>query len=152
MTKWTTDRYPHFKFCPTLAYVHLKVTPTLESEKKQLKTPTEQADWRENVSCSLEILFDWLTDKKRKGVERIIKLVVEDNEEFPCSESTIKYCLKKLKDVRYLDWRRPNMSIQTLVEANATNVIELWLYSNGYKAVLSSWTDQGGLQTLHKVR
>lgn len=79
-------------------------------------------------------------------------LVVEDNEMFPCSEMAIRNCLAKLKDVRYLDWRRPNLSIQTLEEAGARNIVELWLYSTGINAVLSSWADQGGLQTLEKLR
>ena len=99
------------------------------------------------MSRALKTLFKWLTGTK--GVKRIVMLVVEDNDSFPCSEATIRDCLEMLDEVRYLNWRRPDISVQTLREAK--NVIELWLYSTGLNAVLSGWADKGGLQTLDKV-
>ena len=143
----TKSRYLHWKFLPTLAYVHLRMTPDQDMDKNPPGTPDGRAKWRDTVSQALKILFEWLT--KTKGVKRIVMLVVEDNDLFPCSEATIRDCLRKLDEVRYLDWRRPDISVQTLREAK--NVIELWLYSTGLNAVLSGWADKGGLQTLNKV-
>ena len=144
----TTEQYPHFEFYPTLAYVGLKVTPVTDDWKRM--NPEQLAEWRTQRSSILVNLFGWL--KRTKKVKRIIKLEVEDDDELPHSESVIETCLKNLEDVRYLNWRRPNLSVQTLTRAKATNIVELWLYSTGFNAVLSSWADQSGLQTLNKVR
>ena len=143
----TTTRYLHWKFLPTLAYVHLRVTPDPDVDKEPLGTVDERGTWRDNVSLYLEILFEWLTGTK--GVKRIMMLVVEDNDAFPCSEACIRTCLAKLDEVRYLDWKRPDISVKTLRKAK--NVTELWLYSTGINAVLSSWVDTRGLRTLSKV-
>ncbi|KAI0140419.1 hypothetical protein GGR57DRAFT_509459 [Xylariaceae sp. FL1272] len=142
----TSKLYRQWKFLPALAYVHLRATPDQED-----KDPSGTADGRENwtktLSDALKSLFRWLT--KTKGVKRIVMLVVEDNDLFPCSEAAMRDCLRKLDEVRYLDWRRPDVSVPTLREAK--NVTELWLYSTGLNAVLSGWSDKGGLQTLDKV-
>jgi hypothetical protein len=145
VTTETINLYKNFKFEPTLAYVHLKVRP---KEENTPTTPEDCAEWRDMSSTGLEEVFKWLTE--RKAVKRILKLVVEDNPAFPCREETIQKCLSKLDDIRYLDWRRPNISAQSLLEAK--HVVELWLYSTGINAVLSSWGDKGGLQKLEKVR
>ncbi|KAH8648709.1 hypothetical protein BGZ61DRAFT_50889 [Ilyonectria robusta] len=145
----TRSQYARFKFLPTLAYVHLRVTPdpTLEEERIP-KTAEQQVKWQAKASEALEELFKWL--KERKKVKRVLKLVVEDNTSFPCGEATIQACLHALEDIRYLDWRRPNISVQPLQEAKM--VVELWLYSTGINAVLSGWADKGGLQTLDMLR
>jgi hypothetical protein len=124
----------------------LKVTPN-PIDKDPLATPEERAAFRDRVSKGLVKVFKWL--KETKGVKKILKLVVDDNDEFPCSEVIIRNCLEQLDDVRYLDWKRPNISAQTLLKA--PNVVELWLYSTGINAVLSSWADHGGLPQLKKV-
>ncbi|KAI1424164.1 hypothetical protein F5Y12DRAFT_464007 [Xylaria sp. FL1777] len=143
----TTDTvrfYKHWKFEPTMTYVHLKLTPNYETDG----VPENWAKWSEDSSKGLKKVFKWLTGSK--GVKRILKLVVEDNAEWPCSEEIIKSCLESLNDVRYLNWKRPNISAETLHKA--PNVVELWLYSTGINAVLSSWADEEGLRKLKKLR
>jgi hypothetical protein len=145
ITLLTKKLYTHFTFEPTLTRVHLKVTPN--PVDKDLGTAEEKAVFRDDVSKALVKVFKWLTGTK--GVKKILKLEVDDNDEFPCSEVTIRKCLEELDDVRYLNWKRPNISAQTLLKA--PNVVELWLYSTGINAVLSSWADRGGLPMLKKV-
>ncbi|KAI8274112.1 hypothetical protein K4K60_010027 [Colletotrichum sp. SAR11_57] len=148
VTYYTEEQYANFAFMPTLAHVHLKVIPEPEvDDMESLKMPKPRADWRDKSSEALEGLFKWLTDTKK--VKRILKLVVEDNEEFPCSETSVRKCLSMLQDIRYLDWRRPNISVRTLLEAK--DMVEVWLYSTGINAVLASWADQEGLQMLQKL-
>lgn len=143
----TPCQYACFKFLPTLAYVHLRVTPNPDLGDEIPGDVEQQVKWRDNATEALEHLFQWLT--KVKKVRRILKLIVEDNDLFPCGEASIRNCLGALDDIRYLDWKRPNISIETLKKAK--QVVELWLYSTGINAVLSGWADEGGLQTLKTV-
>ncbi|KAK1843361.1 intracellular serine protease [Colletotrichum chrysophilum] len=137
--------YEQARLClvPKIDGVKAKETLDPEFDKDSSKSPEEL---RDSSSRALKSVFSWLTGPK--NVKRILKLVVEDNENFPCSERDVRECLDKLEDVRYLDWKRPNMSAPTLLKA--PNVVELWLYSTGINAVLSSWADKGGLQRLQK--
>ncbi|KAL3965243.1 hypothetical protein ACCO45_002247 [Purpureocillium lilacinum] len=89
---------------------------------------------------ALEAFFTWL--KGRKGVTTILKLVVMENQDRPCSERVVRECLKGL-DVRYLDWKRRDICVDTLLVV--PNIVELWLYSSGLNAVLCGWSDEHGL-------
>jgi hypothetical protein len=144
VTVVTPDHYKRFEFEPTLALVHLKAKPN--SKKDEPQTTEEEVKLRKDVSNGLIRIFQWL---KRRKVTRIIKLVVEESETWYCSEETVQKCLREIKEIRYLDWRRPDLSPQTFLEA--PHVVELWLYSSGLSAVLSSWSDAGGLRNLNKV-
>ncbi|KAJ3566630.1 hypothetical protein NPX13_g7064 [Xylaria arbuscula] len=146
ITLTTPDSYTHFTFEPMLAYVHLKVTPN--HDENDPTTPEEVKSWREKCEDALKSIFEWLS--KTKGVNRILKLVIEDNETFPCSEETLRECLKTIPDIKYLDLKRPNVSVRTLIKAK--DVVEIWLYSTGISAVLAGWGDQNGLQRLEKLR
>ncbi|KAK0717289.1 hypothetical protein B0T26DRAFT_871811 [Lasiosphaeria miniovina] len=126
VTASTRKKYRNFKFLPTMASVHLRVTPDHDLGKHQKPLA------------------------EKKGVGRILKLVVEDNPSFPCSEATVQACFSRLREVRYLDWRRPNISAQA--PNKAPNLVEVWLYSTGINAVLAGWADKGGLQTLKMLR
>lgn len=95
---------------------------------------------------ALEAFFTWL--KGPKGVTTILKLVVMENQDRPCSERVVRECLKGL-DVRYLDWKRRDICVDTLLVV--PNIVELWLYSSGLNAVLCGWSDEHGLGRFTKV-
>lgn len=144
VTVSTPEHYRRFGFESTLALVHLKVTPNSEDDKPQ--TQEEEAERRTKVSMGLIAVFEWL---KKLDVRRIMKLVVEDNRDYYCNETTIGRCLEQMDEIRYLNWKRPDLSVQTI--AKAVNVVEISLYSSGVRAVLSSWSDAEGLRSLKKV-
>ncbi|KAI1827697.1 hypothetical protein F4861DRAFT_492215 [Xylaria intraflava] len=144
ITSRTVKVYKHWTFEPMMTYVHLKLTPNIKRDG----IPKDWARLRAQSSIGLLNVFKWLTEVK--GVKRILKLVVEDNAEWPCSETTIRDCLRRLEDIRYLNWKRPNISVETLLVA--PNIVGLWLYSTGINAVLAGWADKEGLQQLKKLR
>ena len=149
MTKFTSQYYGHFRFLPTLASVRLRLTPNTDGSDEIPKTAEQEDTWRKDSGKHMIKLFTWLAGKRRNKVQRILKLVVEDNMMFPCSEAAVQTCLGMLKEIRYLDWKRPNISVDSLKKAE--KVTELWLYSTGINAVLSSWSDKHGLQRLESV-
>ncbi|KAH0545484.1 hypothetical protein FGG08_000485 [Glutinoglossum americanum] len=97
----------------------------------------------------LQLVFTWLSSKK---VERIIKVIVEDNVQddhaIPHSDQAIEDSLRDF-DVEVWDWRKTDISIDT-IQAAAKNVREVYLYSSGNNAVLRGWSDKGGLEILEK--
>ncbi|KAM0436593.1 hypothetical protein ACHAPT_002301 [Fusarium lateritium] len=95
--------------------------------------------WEKDMR-SLTNVFEMLKDR---GVKRILKVTVRDNERRPCSDSVIQRCLAGF-DVRYLDWNKRDLSID-VVHAACPNIAELTLYSSGRRAVLSGWNSSAGL-------
>ncbi|KAL7621995.1 hypothetical protein AAE478_007496 [Parahypoxylon ruwenzoriense] len=86
----------------------------------------------------LRAVFKWLGEK---GVKRILKLVVLDNQEWQCSDDTIAECLTGW-DVRYLDWNKRDLSIETIRNGNAEKLVELWLTWSGQNTALLGWSDR----------
>lgn len=97
----------------------------------------------------VEDFFDWL--RTDKGVRRIVKLVVIDSEDFPCTDETIEKCLRGF-DIRYLDWDKDDICIQTLKD-HAENLRELWVSWSGRNSTLFGWLNKDhGLKCLKQVR
>lgn len=103
---------------------------------------------KENAN-HLEAVLKWLKDTK--GVKQIIKLVVRDDKDGPCSDEAIERCLK-IYDIRYLDWQKEDICVQTLLEGQAKNLVEVSLYSSGKDSTLWSWSSNDGLRQLERVR
>ena len=92
-----------------------------------------------------DILF-WLQIRK---VRRILALQVLDSFHSPHTEETIELAVKPF-NVKNLDWRRMDLSIDCVSEA-AADVEVLALYSSGNWAVLSHWSGCDGIGRLTKV-
>lgn len=92
--------------------------------------------------------FKWLRNTKK--VERIVKLVVRDNQSFPCTDETIEKCLEKF-DIRYLDWNKNDICIQTL-QKHTGNLRELWVSWSGRNSTLFGWLNkEHGLKCFKQV-
>ncbi len=92
-----------------------------------------------------DILY-WL---QKQNVERILALQVLDSFHSPHTEETIELAVKPF-DVKNLDWRRMDISVDTVLEA-AANVEILSLYSSGNLATLSHWSGSDGIGRLAQV-
>ncbi|OJJ79396.1 uncharacterized protein ASPGLDRAFT_85848 [Aspergillus glaucus CBS 516.65] len=104
---------------------------------------------RKENADHLEAVLKWLKDTK--GVKQIIKLVVRDDKDGPCSDEVIERCLK-IYDIRYLDWQKEDICVQTLLEGQAKNLVEVSLYSSGKDSTLWSWSSNDGLHRLEKLK
>lgn len=91
-------------------------------------------------------IFDLLWNK---GVRKIIKIMVEDNEDIPHSDEV----LEKLSrfDIEEWDWKRTDLCSDVLFKA-APNARKVTLYSSGNSAVLRSWSESEGLNRLKQVK
>ncbi|KAL1882838.1 hypothetical protein Daus18300_000476 [Diaporthe australafricana] len=140
-------------FYPILSYVELTLVQPHGSFGIHTGTPgaslisTRQSakdSWKR--SESVKKIFEWLYDKKK--VRRILKLVVIDDAALPCSDSTFEDCLQGF-DIRYLNWNKEDLCIDTLRSAGLSNVKELWLSWSGRNSVLHSWSSkESGLPKL----
>lgn len=85
---------------------------------------------------------------KEKGVTKIIKLIVDDDEETPHSDETIE-TLKSF-DIEEWDWRKVDLCSKVIRKA-ARSAEVVFLYSSGNSAVLRSWSGADGLIKLREV-
>lgn len=122
--------YSFLEFPEVMSQVHLQVSAmALPDNQKYLLT-----------------IFDEL---RERGVRRILRVTVEDDFDNPCTDEVIESCIRGL-DVRYIDWRKPDLCLDVLVRA-APNVVELTLYSSGSSVVLRGWASTGGVCNLNRV-
>ena len=91
--------------------------------------------------------FDFLW---RKGVRRIIKLIVDDTREPSHSDETIEKAIVRF-EVELLDWRKTDLCNETIVKG-APHVEQVWLYWSGNNAVLRGWSEPEGLVRLAKLK
>lgn len=93
--------------------------------------------------------FDWL---RRKGVQRVIKVEVDDMDT-PCHrDETIEEAIKTF-GVEVLDWSKPDMSPSMLSKIGG-RLREVCLQWSGQDAALTSWSGPEGLvltPTLKKI-
>ncbi|KAI0141142.1 hypothetical protein F4776DRAFT_653800 [Hypoxylon sp. NC0597] len=140
----TPKDHEFLEFGKMLAYVELDIRPRPIQETGSV-AEDELETWEED-SKALCATFKWL---RKKNVNQIVKLVVKDNPNRNCSDETIETCLDEF-DVRYLDWNKADMCVDT-IRRKAPNVVHLWLHSSGSNAVLWSWSDSSGLRSLSKL-
>lgn len=156
----TLEAHDMLKFNSRLAIVNVRLQPltagTRLSESNMqglVSAATVSRDaWdqqRTENADHLEAVLKWLKDTK--GVKQIIKLVVRDDKDGPCSDDVIERCLKTY-DIQYLDWQKEDICVQTLLEGQAKNLVEVSLYSSGKDSTLWSWSSNDGLRRLEKVR
>jgi hypothetical protein len=92
-------------------------------------------------------ILTWLRDCK--GVSQIVEVGVEDALHNPNSEEDIENALSGL-DIRDLNWRRLDLSIESIVKA-AKLIERLQLYSSGNFAAIDHWLGPKGICLLNKV-
>ena len=106
-----------------------------------VNTPEEIRD--ANFRCLVSV-FKWMRDEK--GVKKILKLVVVDNQGWQFSDDQIQQALKEW-DVRYLDWNKRDLSLDAIGKGGESKLKELWLTWGGQNTVLLGWSDvEYGLQ------
>jgi hypothetical protein len=124
------DRFFQVDFENTLKYVHLPFDTSSVSGK-----------------ITANQILDWLYECKK--VRHIFEVHIEDCQFTPHSEEDIESALNRF-DVRLLDWRRADMSIDAALGA-APNVEALYLYSSGNPAVIDHWMGPNGVRRLKRV-
>ncbi|KAI1505744.1 hypothetical protein F5X99DRAFT_367585 [Biscogniauxia marginata] len=134
--------FDHLEFYKVLQYVAF---PRLEFDRGD-NEPDERYQGREDMLY----FFDWLREKK--GVERIIRVEVDDMD-MPChSDEAIEKALKPFS-VEILDWRRLDLCPLTISRIGGS-LREIHLQWSGSNSVLRSWSEQEGLAltpTLEKI-
>ncbi|PNP59103.1 hypothetical protein THARTR1_01351 [Trichoderma harzianum] len=92
-------------------------------------------------------IFDWL---KKKKVERVFEVIIEDDLSTPHEDETIIETLKTF-GVETWNWKKYDICIDTISQA-APNVSTVYLYTSGNNAVLRGWSDETGLRTLQQLK
>lgn len=132
----------HLKFDNILRYVDLPKM-VVERSLPEKDTGNEAGTGRND----LEEIFNWL--RTDCGVEKIIRIKVEDSKDTPHSDESIESCLKDF-GIKVWDWHKIDLCCSTIQRA-APNVREVYLYCSGNNAVLRSWSAADGLASLEKV-
>ncbi|TDZ31127.1 Cell wall-associated protease [Colletotrichum spinosum] len=96
----------------------------------------------------MEFFFNWLREKK--GVKRILKVIVEDSVDEPHSDEAIEKALNGF-GVLSLDWSKPDLDPEALYKASPglTDVVLHW---TGNNAILRAWGEPKGLRRLLQLR
>ncbi|KFA46532.1 hypothetical protein S40293_09874 [Stachybotrys chartarum IBT 40293] len=89
-------------------------------------------------------ILQWL--KLYKRVKRVFEITVDDCRFCPSTEEDIEMALRGL-GVQYLDWRRTDLSIDSIVSV-AKDVTTLHLYSSGSLAAIDHWIGPRGVSML----
>jgi len=126
-------------FESTLKYVHIPI-PDRDDDPNTLPHVRLPRD-------EVNKILRWLS--LEKGVKKIMELRVIDSEREPHDEEKIADAVREF-DIEILDWNRPDLSIDCIVDA-APKVEELHLYSWNWTS-LSQWTGDEGAIILTKVR
>jgi hypothetical protein len=126
-------------FETALKYVELSVPP------EPIVLPWEKDYLQVTGRAEVFLVLKWL---KTKEVNRVHELRVQDSLHHPHSEDDIAQ-LKEYYKVDVLDWRRTDISIDTLIDG-APQVKVLYLYGSGW-AALSHWTGCDGVSRLKSV-
>ncbi|KAL9639492.1 MAG: hypothetical protein Q9204_001067 [Flavoplaca sp. TL-2023a] len=143
----TKRDFDFFSFASMMSSVIIDLRDAESEEDLKRLTPEGKIDRWTRMQGDLMDVFKWLKDKKK--VKGIMRLVVRDRGPIFCSDETVENCLDGL-EVRYLDWDRPDMCIDTLLLT--PDLIQVDLHWSGLKAVLSSWGNTNGLRKLQRLR
>ncbi|KAG8674142.1 hypothetical protein FPOAC1_000105 [Fusarium poae] len=139
--------------------------PVVRVKRSGRLAPVQRARGRQDM----EFFAGWL---KRKGVERILTLQVQEDNQDPHSDESIQSVLRNFT-VEHLDWQKPDLDPLTICEradiskvdqdawklANADTLIkprkdlrQLTLKWSGSNAALRAWSEAGGLPQLLELR
>lgn len=99
-----------------------------------------------NGRVELVNVFRWL---KKRGVRKIIQVIVHDSTNPPHADESIEKALGQF-EVEKLDWKKDDIDIDTIKKA-VPKAKELRLYCSGNKSVLRSWSSENGLVKMGSV-
>ena len=105
----------------------------------------QKSDGTGREECQ-DILLRCLHEKK--GVRKIIELVVYDDQTPPHKDSVIASL--GIFDIENFNWKKLDLCTETIFQA-APNANKIVLYSSGNNAVLRSWSAMDGLARFPKV-
>ncbi|KAF7630610.1 hypothetical protein AFLA_011231 [Aspergillus flavus NRRL3357] len=129
------------EFEDILQYVHIpKFKPSQPPQRRSNKRLPKR---------SLEDIERIFQSEKLEGVKTILKIVVEDLEEPPHTDTAIERFLKP-KGVETWDWKKVDICPEVIQQA-APTVRHLNLYWSGRNAVLRGWSEQEGLRRLKQL-
>jgi len=136
------------RFETVLRYVYVPIldiqTPSVERGAMIIENDKDK-DGRSRKEC--ELIFRLLWDR---GVRKIIKVVVEEQEDCHHTDEMIAGLSLHKLDIEEWDWKIKDLCSETIRRA-APNAKTLFLYSSGNNAVLRSWSRDGGLNKFAKV-
>lgn len=138
----------NLRFERILTFVHL---PCLDfgSERVTGVTSSNKAGKaQESDGIGREECQDILLLLHKKGVRKIIELIVEDNQNLPHKDTVIAHL--GTFDVEIFNWKKLDLCTETIYQA-APNAKTIFLYSSGNNAVLRSWSAADGLANFKKV-
>lgn len=125
-------QFEHLDFDKALHYVAIpQLEPTVANDS---------ADERYQGREDLVPIFEWL---KRKGVDRIIRVEVDDMEAPGHSDEAIEKALEHFQ-VEVLDWRRQDLC-PFMISGIGRSLREIHLQWSGRNTVLRSWSERQGL-------
>ncbi|QPC72231.1 hypothetical protein HYE68_002983 [Fusarium pseudograminearum] len=137
-----TKSYESLKFDKVLQHVEFRQM-TVKSP------PVKRPDWTDSEGRAgagrkdVYYFFRWLS--KKKSVENIIHLIVEDGHSISHSDEAIEESLKDF-NIEILDWRKPDLDPMTLQSAcRNSDLREVHLWWDGNNAVLRAWSEPDGL-------
>jgi len=135
-----TGSYSRFEFDEALQYVAVRrlVFGKQDSEAE----PAMSTEGRKDMVT----LFTWLHGK---GVQNIIKVIVNDHDHPSHSDEAIEQALKPF-DVEILDWSKPDLCPETIQQA-CRGVRELHLRWSGLNGMLRAWSEKDGLARLPRL-
>lgn len=129
------------EFEDILQYVHIpKFKPSQPPQRRSNKRLPKRSPE------DIERIFQ---SEKLEGVKTILKIVVEDLEEPPHTDTAIERFLKP-KGVETWDWKKVDICPEVIQQA-APTVRHLNLYWSGRNAVLRGWSEQEGLRRLKQL-
>jgi len=138
-----TQSFNNVTFDNVLKYVAFPAVHVKDwRDKPERLAPLEKARGR----FDMLFFFNWLREKR---VKRILKVIVEDNEQPPHSDEAIELALQGF-DVETLDWSKPDLEPETICNA-CDKLKDVVLHWSGNNAVLRAWSDPEGLRKLSKL-
>ena len=144
MTQQLFDYLVPVTFEKHLQYVRIPRLQVINAKDDELE---KEPWWSSQSRKDYVYIFRWL--KKKKEVERILTIVVDDDPVNPHSDEAIEEAVKGF-DIETWNWIKMDMCSDTILAA-AENVRDLTLFWSGNRAVLKSWAASDGLARLEKV-
>ncbi|KAF8544885.1 hypothetical protein BDD12DRAFT_373383 [Trichophaea hybrida] len=95
---------------------------------------------------AFQLIFELLWSK---GVRKIIRVIVDDEEDTPHSDEVIE-SLRRF-EIEDWDWKKVDMCSEVLRNA-APDAEKITLYCSGNNAILRSWSAEDGLKRLQRLK
>lgn len=130
-----------------LEYVRIPRCKILRRANDTIAPSFESSSGRGGIGLtSFKLIFDLL---RSKGVRKIIKVIVDDEEDTPHSDEVIESlnCFQ----IEDWDWKKIDLCSEVLYQA-APNAEKVTLYCSGNNSILRSWSAEDGLRKFRRVR